>query len=303
MRRVLSYILPAGAMGAGRGNAEGVLRGRVRAMSRWIETAGDMARVSTEEDARGMLVQFLREEMGVARVKYVPTALAGSLTGRMTLWLPSANGGGGEAVELTMEEGTTWGRAEEALARRAADMTDAVIASLSRLRDAQTQSMTDALTGLYNRRSLDRMLEREVLLATRHGMPLSVVAVDVDHFKSINDAFGHATGDAILKLVAEVLTGTLRRSDLAFRPGGDEFVVLLPQTGVGNALGAMEKVRRGLAEAQLPGVNVRRPTISVGVAELWRGATAMELLHAADEALYSAKRESRNCVRAYRAAA
>jgi diguanylate cyclase (GGDEF)-like protein len=105
--------------------------------------------------------------------------------------------------------------------------------------------------------------------------------------------------------VSKTLTETLRRTDLAFRNGGDEFVVLLPQTPLNSALAAMEKVRRSLSLGSPTGhaAPLPSPTLSIGVAELWRGCAAPELLRAADSALYRAKRESRNCVRAHAVAA
>lgn len=306
VRRVLNMFV-GGRRDTGRAPARrevSLLTGRIRTLARWVETSAEMLRTTSGEEVRSLFSRFLREELGVATVKFVPKALAGSLLGRITLELPNALGNGlGESVELTLHEHSRWDRSAQAMAERAAEMTDAVLVSLARLEDIRTQSLTDDLTGLYNRRSLDRMLEREVLLAVRHHVPFSVVAIDIDFFKKVNDTQGHAAGDILLRHVANSITTTLRRSDLAFRPGGDEFVVLLPQTNLSQALAAMEKIRQALANTPVPAGVAAIPTLSIGVAESWPTATAMELLHAADAALYAAKREARNCVRVHRAAA
>lgn len=296
LRRALSRDL-----GVATNDRVGTLTDRVRLMARWVETAAEMVRAEHEESARALLAGFLRESLRASSVRFVPEALAGDRRGAIRLKLVSSR----EVAEVTLNEGAEWDKAMLSLAEAAALTTDGVIAAMSRLREAQTLSFTDPLTGLYNRRSLEKMLEREVLLAGRHHQPLSLVVIDVDHFKSVNDSFGHAAGDDLLRYVAKTLTETLRRTDLAFRNGGDEFVILLPQTTLNNALAAMEKVRRSLAQGtpERHAAKLPSPTLSIGVAELWRGCAAPELLRAADSALYRAKRESRNCVRAHAAAA
>src|SRR4051812_5945619 len=107
--------------------------------------------------------------------------------------------------------------------------------SLHLLAEAEKQSMTDALTGLFNRRSMENLLQREVALSERHTHPLSVVMIDLDKFKQVNDAYGHAAGDHLLKSFADCVRITLRKTDLAFRYGGDEFVIALPQTPIEQA--------------------------------------------------------------------
>lgn len=286
-------------------------RGRLRMTSQWIETAAEMVKLPAGdsetgvEAVRGMLTRFLQTEMGAAEVRYLPAGLVGgqerSAGRRMVLGM----GEWREVAEVILREGVAWEGAELMLAEKAAETAGGVMGTVARMDVVRTQSLTDALTGLYNRRSLERMLEREVLLASRHGVALSVVVIDVDHFKMMNDRYGHAVGDEMLRHVAATIGQTLRRSDLAFRYGGDEFVVVLPQTGLNNAMAAMEKLARAMRASAPEGaaVGLNAPTLSIGVAEWWAGGTATGLLRAADEALYRAKRESRNCVRAYRAAA
>src|SRR6516225_280179 len=104
--------------------------------------------------------------------------------------------------------------------------------------------MTDPLTGLYNRRSLDSLLQREVALAERHHTALSLVMIDMDKFKQVNDTHGHAAGDHMLKAFADCVRITLRKTDLAFRYGGDEFVIALPQTPLAQAQQVVQKLRQ-----------------------------------------------------------
>jgi diguanylate cyclase (GGDEF)-like protein len=168
------------------------------------------------------------------------------------------------------------------------------------LAEAERQSMTDPLTGLFNRRSLEQLLEREVLLAERHGQALALVMIDLDRFKQINDTYGHAAGDYLLKAFADCCRATLRKSDLPFRYGGDEFVVALPQTSISRAEQVVEKLRAAFAAndfsqaiPQLPAP----PTLSIGVTELGVGERTLgALLGAADHAVYQAKRAGRDQV-------
>jgi diguanylate cyclase (GGDEF)-like protein len=165
--------------------------------------------------------------------------------------------------------------------------------------------MTDALTGLYNRRSLESLLQREVALAERHGVPLSLVIIDMDRFKQVNDSHGHAAGDHLLKAFADCVRITLRKTDLAFRYGGDEFVIALPQTPVAQAVRVVNKLRQAFGAVDFSHAIARmeqQPTLSIGVAERsvpQNVITLQNLLAAADQALYDAKAANRNCVRVY----
>jgi diguanylate cyclase (GGDEF)-like protein len=177
--------------------------------------------------------------------------------------------------------------------------------SLHLLAEAERQSMTDGLTGLYNRRSLESLLHREVALAERHGVPLSLVMIDMDRFKQINDSHGHAAGDHLLKAFADCVRITLRKTDLAFRYGGDEFVIALPQTPVAQAVRVVNKLRQAFGAVDFSHAIARmeqQPTLSIGVVErsvAQNVVTLQNLLAAADQALYDAKAANRNCVRVY----
>lgn len=160
------------------------------------------------------------------------------------------------------------------------------------LRLADTAS-TDPLTGVLNRRGFRESFDLEIERAKRSGRPLSVVVVDVDHFKQVNDRFGHDTGDSALILMAEVLSGTSRRIDTAGRMGGEEFAVLLPNSDARGAYIYAERLRSEVRDAF-----AEQPfqlTVSIGIASFPQHGESLEaLLHAADEALYAAKRLGRD---------
>jgi len=156
----------------------------------------------------------------------------------------------------------------------------------------------DPLTGLANRRELMRRAGEEVRRARRYEQPLSLVALDVDHFKQINDRWGHQGGDQALKALSAVLEASSRDTDLAARTGGEEFVVLLPDTPLDGAIVFAERLRAALADVTVDlDQGTLTMTASLGVAELADG-DAEALLRAADECLYAAKRGGRNRVMA-----
>ena len=166
-------------------------------------------------------------------------------------------------------------------------------------RRLEHDATVDALTGLRNRRWLDLSMVR---MARRHchaGDPLSVVMIDVDHFKRFNDTYGHAAGDAVLRSVAEVIVTELRPTDAAARFGGEEFIVILPNTPVGGAVAAANRLRLAIAATEVTADDGRRlpaVTISAGAAELGRDPDADEVIKRADAALYRAKHRGRNRV-------
>lgn len=157
-------------------------------------------------------------------------------------------------------------------------------------------SLTDALTGVGNRRALDAALLREVERAVRQAQPLSLLILDLDHFKRVNDRWGHEAGDRVLAQTGALLRGGLRPSDVATRMGGEEFVLLLPATAADAARCCAERLRAALA-AQDFGLGVP-VTASLGLAWLGLGETGPALLARADGALYQAKQQGRNRVQA-----
>ncbi len=162
----------------------------------------------------------------------------------------------------------------------------------------ETLSRTDPLTGLLNRRSLEDFLAKEYSRFKRHGTKFSVLLLDIDHFKSINDQYGHSSGDRVLKRLADSCTDSLRKHDVMARYGGEEFCVILPYTNADQAAVLAEKLRTGIAAGT---VEVRdsevRVTTSIGVSEVQAtDKNPGEILERADAALYEAKQSGRNRV-------
>lgn len=173
--------------------------------------------------------------------------------------------------------------------------------SLARARQAELNELlaTDQLTGLANRRKLDRTLERELTRARRFEAPLSVVMIDLDHFKRVNDTHGHPAGDAVLAAVGRTVLAELREVDVAGRYGGEELLLVLPGTNLEGAQSAAERVRTAIAELVVTfSGKLLRVTASAGCATLdpQKPRSAAELVQAADAALYAAKKAGRDRV-------
>lgn len=171
-----------------------------------------------------------------------------------------------------------------------------VLANLRNLAIAQLRAATDALTGLPNKRSVADNFKRMFAHASRTNTPLAVVMLDLDHFKALNDTYGHPAGDQVLASVGAALRATLRDGDFAGRNGGEEFAVLLPDTDGAGARAVAEKLRKAIADVVVPGVD-REITASLGVAAYPEHAVSTERLERlADAALYLAKAAGRNRV-------
>lgn len=164
-------------------------------------------------------------------------------------------------------------------------------------RDAIMASLTDPLTGAGNRIALDNALDREINLARRFKQPLSMLVLDIDKFKHVNDTFGHSAGDAVLRNLVDTLTKINRNTDLTFRYGGDEIVVLLNRTNVDGALVIAERIRKAYEAQKLQvGDDVIHSTVSVGVTTFAAQDTADTMFNRADKALYLIKSEGGNKV-------
>ena len=171
-------------------------------------------------------------------------------------------------------------------------------AELERLnRELEQLSIRDGLTGVYNRRHLDKELAREFERATRYALPLSVMMCDIDFFKRINDTFSHATGDEVLKILAKLFGENTRENDLVARYGGEEFAVVFPETGLERAAEAAEKIRRTIEAYPWATAHPDlRVTVSIGVASGTAFENADKFLDKADKELYQAKHSGKNRV-------
>ncbi|MEQ9462602.1 MAG: GGDEF domain-containing protein [Haliea sp.] len=159
------------------------------------------------------------------------------------------------------------------------------------------ESRTDHLTLIPNRRHFFELLESNTAMASRYGQPLCLAVLDVDHFKDVNDTYGHTAGDEVLVAIAAAMQSRLRRSDSVGRLGGEEFGVLLPMTSLQAGAVIIERLRQQVAALQFPGLQPP-PLVrcSIGVAEYVADMSAEAFYHEADTALYRAKEAGRNCV-------
>lgn len=157
-------------------------------------------------------------------------------------------------------------------------------------------SLLDPLTNLYNRRAMEDMVPRELSRVERTHSELSIILLDIDHFKQVNDQYGHQVGDVTLSGIGQLLNTHLRGQDLSFRIGGEEFLILLPDTNLDSALVVAEKLRQIMSETQFSAKQQEPCTASFGVAQLLRHDEWDSLLNRADAALYLAKRKGRNRV-------
>lgn len=175
--------------------------------------------------------------------------------------------------------------------------------SLDQAIDLEESNQRDALTGVYNRRYFDEQITQEILIARRHNRPLALAMMDVDHFKTVNDTYGHAAGDQVLRALSSQLNGMLRGSDSLCRYGGEEFGLILPQISLEHAGGLLERLRKAVAGMVLEtpeGAKISI-TISVGVAPLRDGMTPGSMVKIADDLLFKSKHEGRdrvNCMAA-----
>ncbi len=163
-----------------------------------------------------------------------------------------------------------------------------------RVSELEDRVSTDTLTGLWNRAHFDHIIEKELDRSLRHKQPLSLILFDVDHFKRVNDQFGHQAGDQVLRDIALLGNATIRSSDALFRWGGEEFAVLAPSTGHRGAARLAESVRGSIAGHQFSAVGWL--TVSLGVAEHLSSENADNWFRRADDMLYAAKRSGRNVV-------
>ncbi len=161
----------------------------------------------------------------------------------------------------------------------------------------ETEITIDPLTNCYNRRALDNYIEHDIANVERYGGDLAVIMFDIDHFKIINDSYGHQAGDTVLKEISRMVRSSIRKSDYVVRYGGEEFLLILPDTKFLNATELAEKLRRKIERYD---IGLGRATINItasfGVAKLKKGSDKNKLLQEADRMLYKAKQAGRNTV-------
>ncbi|WDP90602.1 MAG: GGDEF domain-containing protein [Desulfobacter sp.] len=196
------------------------------------------------------------------------------------------------------------------------DTTKAIIKSGSRLQNrmkvssedlkqlhkeleaSQKEARTDALTGLANRRGLEKRLELERIRARQNNVVFSVIMADIDYFKKVNDTYGHLVGDSLLKGFAAILTSRVRRNDMVARYGGEEFLILLPETNVEGAYAVAEKIRAALAQKEWKvkdsGKRIGQIRASMGISQYLMSETGDQVIQRADAALYQAKEQGRD---------
>lgn len=194
------------------------------------------------------------------------------------------------------------GRAVHRKIRLAETLSEQIALAFANLQLRDTlkyQSVRDSLTGLFNRRHMEESLERELLRAARNHTEVSVLMIDIDHFKRFNDMFGHEAGDFLLCELGGVLRFNVRGADIACRYGGEEFLLIMAETSLESGFQRAEAIRQQVAELQVRhhGQSLRKITVSIGVAAFpVHGETSAGIVNAADEALYQAKREGRDRV-------
>jgi diguanylate cyclase (GGDEF)-like protein len=178
------------------------------------------------------------------------------------------------------------------------------IRDIKRVATLEEENITDSLLGIYNRRYLEQRLKEETARSQRYKTPLSLLMLDIDHFKQVNDQYGHASGDLVLSNIGQILQAQIRKIDLAARYGGEEIVILLPNTNETEALIMAERIRQAIE--QTPFKQVKIPdmhffcTVSLGISSFNSVDSSSKLLHKADVALYKAKKAGRNRVIVYK---
>lgn len=250
--------------------------------------SGEMALLDAPEKAGEPELAVALRAREVAMVVGLPILVAGGgkPRGAICLMFAQRRGFGADALAALVDLAQL-----AAFGVRAAEMSREAEQLLARLTHL---AITDALTGVANRRRGEELLELEVKRARRYKAPLGLIMFDIDHFKAINDQFGHPVGDAALRTVAAATAHLLRASDVLVRSGGEEFQIIVAHTGAIDALKMAEKIRVAIAQTPIAGCD--RLTISLGVAQLGDQESADSLVLRVSAALARAKRAGRNCV-------
>ncbi len=172
-----------------------------------------------------------------------------------------------------------------------------IIKNAKLLKEVQELTLVDQLTGAYNRRYFDLYMAKAVVISERAELPIHLILLDIDHFKPLNDTYGHVFGDEVLKKITEVIKANSRASDDLVRVGGEEFAILVPETRTEDCLKIAERVRQTVEETDISYKDKKANiTISLGVTRYQKGTSVAQLFEQADKALYQAKKNGRNQV-------
>jgi diguanylate cyclase (GGDEF)-like protein len=284
--RVVRYLAPATAELVGawrRSDFEQIAPGEILSLApSWalakVQRSGRPARSElTEADARRARAPFRASLAAPVRVE-------GSLWGAVAVAYSDVRGAHEETL-IQLE--------------RVAELISLAVSNADAREHLARMASTDPLTGLLNHGAFHRRLDEEVARSARHGRPLSLALLDIDHFKRVNDRHGHRAGDEALRRVAEMALSHARESDVVGRVGGEELAWLMPEGDLPGAVQAAERLCSSVAAATI--AEVGRVTVSIGVAELEADGSGGDLFGSADAAMYRAKRAGRNRVRAFRA--
>lgn len=224
---------------------------------------------------------------------YAPLKVGEKLLGVMTIQSPHANAYG-EREQAIFRTLCAYGAIALANAETLSALRQAQDELLIKNRELERIATIDSLTGLFNRRFLDWTLQQQVAAAERYRTPLAIILLDIDHFKQINDTFGHQVGDEVLVLLSGLLRMRTRDSDIVGRWGGEEFLILCPRSNLTDAIATAEMLRNLLGQHTNPKVGTC--TASFGVAEYRSGDTVTKLITRVDRSLYIAKSQGRNRV-------
>ena len=246
---------------------------------------------------KGQIHQLKKEGMNLTCEHYDTTQQNSEIN---SLCIPmQAHGETIGALHILKPQGIRFTEQEIDLASTLSRQVSLAISNIKLRLVLENQAVRDSLTGLYNRRYLEDILERELQRSTRHQHHFSILMIDVDHFKELNDAYGHDSGDYVLKAISSTFQNSTRKEDVACRYGGEEFILVLSDSNIDGALKRAEQIRGDINNNNFicNSVALPRVTISVGVATFpQHGDNVAELIRASDSALYQAKNSGRNQV-------
>jgi diguanylate cyclase (GGDEF)-like protein len=207
----------------------------------------------------------------------------------------------GSGIILVLKKGKAISKYQEQLLTKGLEIIAEPLQRAQEYEDLYQQASCDALTGLANRRVFDEHITTIMAQAKRHGNPVSLACLDLDKFKQINDTHGHAVGDMVLQKIADVMKSMIRDCDVLARTGGDEFVLILPDTGIKDATILAERLCQAVDQLDLPAAGSSKLGISIGLVEWQQEFTKEQWTQYADAALYQAKAEGRSRVHCWQA--